>query len=96
MESDRQTIGWQPYAYLAVLGILLFHPIFSNEGLSDWLWTGALIAAFLPVYLASFRVRGWLATAAIAWMTLLGVVSLAFPLNTGGAVFFIYQDNPAS
>ena len=90
MESDRQTIGWQPYAYLAVLGILLFHPIFSNEGLSDWLWTGALIAAFLPVYLASFRVRGWLATAAIAWMTLLGVVSLAFPLNTGGAVFFIY------
>jgi two-component system sensor histidine kinase DesK len=89
--SERaKKIDWQPYIYLIYLGMLLFQPIFSDAGAIEWIWTVVLVAAFLPVYLYSFYRRGWVASAAIAWMAVLGAVSLGVPLNTGGAVFFVY------
>lgn len=90
MNRGALPMSWQPYVYLAYLGMLLFQPIFSGNGAVDWLWTVALIAAFLPAYIVSFGRRGALGTAAIWWMVLLGALSLGIPLNTGGSVFFVY------
>jgi two-component system sensor histidine kinase DesK len=90
VSARAKKIDWQPYIYLIYLGMLLFQPIFSDAGPIDWVWTGVLVAAFLPVYLYSYYKRGWVAAAAIGWMAVLGTVSLGVPLNTGGAVFFVY------
>ena len=90
MSRRKAKLGWQPYLYLVYLGILLFQPIFSDGGSVEWLWTAVLIVAFVPVVLYSFGRTGWVATATIAWMVLLGTLSIGIPLNTGGTVFFVY------
>lgn len=75
--------------YLAYLGMLVFQPVFDpTTGWFEWAAAGALVAVFVPLYLAAGRWEGrarhWAAVASTA----LGV--LAMPVNSGASVLFVY------
>ena len=56
--SDRPVDGtrWMRYVWLVYLVALFFQPVFDpSAGLADWAAVVALIAVFLPLYVAGYR-----------------------------------------
>jgi len=98
----RQRHRWRAsLVYLAYLVFLFFQPIFDSST-TDWTWlaTGAMIVAFIPMYLWTFPRLGtepylWSrerrrpgSVLGILGMVLLGVMSV--PVNSGATAFLIY------
>ncbi len=78
------------YLWLVYLGALFFQPAFDTDaGVWDWFAVAALIAVFLPVYLATFTARG--DRRRLQLIAALAVLALAGSLvNSGATVFAIY------
>ena len=94
-EAEGKLTLWrlaEPYVYLCFLGFLAFEPALSPDG--RWMPTLLLIAAFLPLYVASVRwsERGDLPKlyAGVAAMCALAIVGVAFQLNVNATIFLIY------
>ena len=83
----------EPYLYLLLLAFLSFEPVFAPG--RYLLPTLALVAVFLPLYVASMR---WTERGedraklhlGVAAMAVLGIVGVAFGLNTNSTIFLIY------
>jgi two-component system sensor histidine kinase DesK len=92
--SDGTT--WMRYVWLVYLGALFFQPVFDPAaGVLDWLAAVALIAVFLPLYVAGFRAadaRQLLLI--IGAMAALGVVGSL--INGGASVFVVYAAGAAA
>jgi two-component system sensor histidine kinase DesK len=92
MSDQRAGQGPGPlrYVWLVYLMALAFQPIFDPDaGAGDWLAVVVLVAAFLPIYFATFRAgsdRRLLAL--VAAMVALAVVGSL--VNSGAAVFVVY------
>ncbi len=84
------------YVWLVYLVALVFQPIFDpDSGARDWLAALVLAAAFVPLYLATFRVRGdRQVLTLIAAMVALAVAGSL--VNSGAAVFVIYASAVAA
>lgn len=91
--DDRRTADgtrYLRYVWLVYLGALAFQPIFDPDADAlDWLAVALLVAAFLPIYFATFRARDdgqrlWL-IAALALLAFLGSL-----VNSGAAIFVVY------
>lgn len=91
--DDRRTTDgtrYLRYVWLVYLGALAFQPVFDPDADAlDWLAVAVLVAAFLPIYLATFRARDdrqrlWL-IAALALLAFLGSL-----VNSGAAIFVVY------
>jgi two-component system sensor histidine kinase DesK len=87
LPNDKD-IGWLPYGYLLYLSLFLAYPLSTHARPWDWVLTGISVAAFLPLYFASFWSCGLKTLWPVAGMTALGVIYAAW--NPGAAVFFIY------
>ncbi len=90
--SEQATDGsrWTRYIWLVYLGSLVFQPIFDPDtGPIDWILAAALVAAFLPIYFATFRPhdqrRQLLLIGALAALAFAGSF-----VNGGASVFIIY------
>ena len=81
---------WMRYVWLVYLGALFFQPAFDpTAGPVDWVAVVALIAVFLPLYIAGYRAaddRQLLLI--IGAMAALGVAGSV--VNGGASVFVIY------
>lgn len=83
------------YVWLVYLCSLFFQPVFdaSTDAL-DWLAVAVLIAVFLPIYAATFRVRNDRQT--LFLIASFGGLALAGSLvNSGASVFVIYAASTA-
>jgi len=83
------------YVWLVYLGSLFFQPVFdgSTDAL-DWLAVAVLIAAFLPIYAATFRARDDRQT--LILIAAFGALAVAGSLvNSGASVFVIYAASTA-
>lgn len=82
--------GLMRYVWLIYLVSLVFQPAFdSDSGAGDWLAAVVLAAAFVPIYLATFRARSdRQVLTLIAAMVALAVAGSL--VNSGAAVFVIY------
>jgi len=90
--TDRPPDGtrWMRYVWLVYLGALFFQPAFDpTAGLRDWVAVVALIAVFLPLYIAGNRAADdrhlLLIVGAMAALGLAGSL-----INGGASVFVIY------
>ena len=90
--TDRPPDGtrWMRYVWLVYLGALFFQPVMDPKaGLLDWAVVVALIAAFLPLYVAGYRAADdrqlLLIVGAMAALGLAGSL-----INGGASVFVIY------
>jgi hypothetical protein len=75
---------------LVYLGALVFQPAFDPDTTAaDWVATGVMVAAFLPLYRASLAERDqrrlMLLLAAMAGLGVVGTV-----VNAGAGVFVVY------
>ena len=81
--------GWVAYVWLIyLLNLPLVLLFMTDRTWLDWLWLGVAVAAFLPLYFASFWVRGARLLAVVALIVTLAFASI--PLSPGANVFFIY------
>lgn len=89
-QSPQQPTSIVRYVWLVYLGALFFPPVFDpTADALDWLAAVGLIAAFLPIYAATFRTRN--DRQMVLLVGLLAVLSLAGSLvNSGASVFVIY------
>ena len=93
---DERGLGWMPLSTLGYLLFLLVPALFANIGngatlratAGFWIATGMSIAAFLPLYFASFRSRGPAKLACIAGIAALAHVLM--PLNPFSNTYTIY------
>lgn len=78
------------YVWLVYLGSLFFQPVFdSSTDALDWLAVAVLIALFLPIYAATFRVRDDRQT--LILIAAFGALALAgSAVNSGASVFVVY------
>ena len=81
---------YAPYLWLVYLGALVFQPAFDPETTAaDWLATGVMVAAFLPLYRAGLAERDQRRLMfVLAAMAGLGVVGTL--VNAGAGVFVVY------
>jgi two-component system sensor histidine kinase DesK len=101
-ESDDVTVQptdgarWMRYVWLVYLGALFFQPAFDPAaGVLDWVAAGALIAVFLPLYVAGYRAAdGRQLLLIVAAMAALGVAGSL--INGGASVFVIYAAGAAA
>jgi two-component system sensor histidine kinase DesK len=89
-EQPADGTRWTRYIWLVYLGSLVFQPVLDPTTQPiDWILTAALIAAFLPIYLATFR-----SNSQLRQLILIGALAaLAFVgsfVNGGASVFVIY------
>ena len=89
-EQPADGTRWTRYIWLVYLGSLLFQPILDpTAGPIDWVLTAALVAAFLPIYFATFRPhdqrRQLLLIGAMAGLAFVGSF-----VNGGASVFVVY------
>jgi len=95
-EQPADGTRWTRYIWLVYLGSLLFQPIFDpTAGPIDWVLTAALVAAFLPIYFATFRPhdqrRKLLLIGAMAGLAFVGSF-----VNGGASVFVVYAATSAA
>jgi two-component system, NarL family, sensor histidine kinase DesK len=83
-----QEVAWTPYVWLVYLINLVIYPWFRHAGAEQWLWTGAGIAVFLPMYFAGYWLAGRRELWVIAGITALGIVYA--PFNPGASIYFVY------
>jgi two-component system sensor histidine kinase DesK len=81
----------KPWIYLVWLGFLVIPA--SGLNARDWVATAVAAAIFVPIYLWSFKRRGWQLWLGRAAM--LGLSVALFPYNSYAHVFFIYAGLPA-
>ncbi len=90
--TDRPPDGtrWMRYIWLVYLGALFFQPAFDpTAGPLDWVAAIALIAVFLPLYVAGYRAADDRQLLSIVGaMAALGVAGSL--INGGASVFVIY------
>ena len=90
--TDRPPDGtrWMRYVWLVYLGALFFQPAFDpTAGPLDWVAAVALIAVFLPLYVAGYRAADDRQLLLIVGaMAALGVAGSL--INGGASVFVIY------
>ncbi|HJQ87845.1 MAG TPA: sensor histidine kinase [Propionibacteriaceae bacterium] len=81
---------YAPYLWLVYLGALVFQPAFDPDTTAaDWVATGVMVAAFLPLYRASLAERDQRRLMfLLAAMAGLGVVGTL--VNAGAGVFVVY------
>ena len=89
-EQPADGTRWTRYIWLVYLGSLLFQPILDPTARPiDWVLTAALVAAFLPIYFATFRPhdqrRRLLLIGAMAGLAFVGSF-----VNGGASVFVVY------
>jgi two-component system sensor histidine kinase DesK len=89
-EQPADGTRWTRYIWLVYLGSLVFQPAFDPAaGPIDWVLTAALVAVFLPIYLATFRPhdqrRQMLLIGALAALAFAGSF-----VNGGASVFAVY------
>ena len=89
-ERPADGTRWTRYIWLVYLGALVFQPVFAPDtGAIDWILTAALVAAFLPIYFATFRPhdqrRQLLLIGALAALAFVGSF-----VNGGASVFVVY------
>ena len=95
-EQPADGTRWTRYIWLVYLGSLVFQPIFDpTAGPIDWILTGALILAFLPIYFATFRPHDQRRQLQLigAMATLAFVGSFA---NGGASIFVVYAASAAA
>lgn len=97
--SDKlagQDPGLMRFVWLGYLVALVFQPIFDpDSGAGGWLAVVVLGAAFLPIYLATFRARS--DRQVLTLIAAMVVVAVAGSLvNSGAAVFVIYASAVAA
>lgn len=84
------------YVWLVYLCALFYQPVLNpSTGFLDWLAVAVLIALFLPIYAATFRVRN----DRQILIVIAGLGALAFAgslVNSGASVFAIYAAAIAS
>lgn len=87
---NRSITRYAPYLWLVYLGALVFQPAFDPDTTAlDWVATGVMVAAFLPLYragLAEHDQRRLMIM--LAAMAALGVVGTA--VNAAAGVFVVY------
>jgi two-component system sensor histidine kinase DesK len=89
-EQPANGTRWTRYIWLVYLVSLVFQPVLDPTTQPiDWILTAALVAAFLPIYLATFRAnsqrRQLLLIGALAALAFVGSF-----VNGGASVFVIY------
>lgn len=88
--AERASRSWWSVTlwHLVWLGILAFQPLYDDRNrLLQWIVAGAVVALFVPVYVAAARsgpARRWAPILTIA------LAVLVTPLNSGATVLFIY------
>ena len=87
---NQPVTRYAPYLWLVYLGALVFQPAFDPETTAaDWVATGVMVAAFLPLYRASLAERDQRRLMfLLAAMAGLGVVGTL--VNAGAGVFVVY------
>jgi len=82
-------VAWLEHVWLVTLFFVFFPLIFSPDTTAtDWLISGAMVAAFLVLYVWAQRVDGRAAVVPLALIGLLGAVGAY--VNPGAAVFLIF------
>ena len=94
---NQPVTRYAPYLWLVYLGALVFQPAFDPDtAAADWVATGVMVAAFLPLYRASLAERDQRRLMfLLAAMAGLGVVGTL--VNAGAGVFVVYaaaDDDP--
>ena len=95
-EQPADGTRWTRYIWLVYLGSLVFQPIFDpTAGPIDWILTGALVVAFLPIYFATFRPhdqrRQLQLIGAMAALAFVGSFA-----NGGASIFVVYAASAAA
>lgn len=95
-EQPSDGTRWTRYVWLVYLGSLVIPPIFDPSSRPiDWFLTAALVAAFLPLYFATFRShderRHLLLIGAIAGLAFVGSF-----VNGAASIFVIYAAGTAA
>jgi two-component system, NarL family, sensor histidine kinase DesK len=87
---NQPVTRYAPYLWLVYLGALVFQPAFDPDTTeADWVATGVMVAAFLPLYRASLAERDQRRLMfLLAAMAGLGVVGTL--VNAGAGVFVVY------
>jgi two-component system sensor histidine kinase DesK len=87
---NQRITRYAPYLWLVYLGALVFQPAFDPDTTAaDWVATGLMVAAFLPLYRASLAERDQRRLVfLLAVMAGLGVVGTL--VNAGAGVFVVY------
>lgn len=96
--SERPDDGsrWTRYIWLVYLGTLLFQPALDpTAGPIDWILAAVLVAAFLPLYFATFRPndqrRQLVVIGAMAGLAFVGSF-----VNGGASIFVVYAASAAA
>jgi two-component system, NarL family, sensor histidine kinase DesK len=87
---NQPVTRYVPYLWLVYLGALVFQPAFDPDTTAaDWVATGVMVAAFLPLYRVSLAERDqrrlMLLLAAMAGLGVVGTLA-----NAGAGVFVVY------
>jgi two-component system sensor histidine kinase DesK len=87
---NQRITRYAPYLWLVYLGALVFQPALDPDTTAaDWVATGLMVAAFLPLYRASLAERDQRRLMVLlAAMAGLGVVGTL--VNAGAGVFVVY------
>jgi DNA-binding NarL/FixJ family response regulator len=87
---NQPVTRYAPYLWLVYLGALVYQPAFDPDTTAaDWVATGMMVAAFLPLYRASLAERDQRRLMfLLAAMAGLGVVGTL--VNAGAGVFVVY------